>query len=110
MDASFSRLAMYQSLEHEQVVVVEIKRGEPASKRRSVRLSLGDDYSQWSEEILSTSIATGGDNVTADNLKAKWLNADTLTLCLFGNDEKNQTITLKLPEKSHSITQNHCPL
>ena len=101
---------MYQSPEHEEVVIVEIKRGEPPNDRRTVRLSLGDGYSEWTKEILTTSVLTGGSNVSSDNVKAKWQTTNTLTLCLFGDDENNQTITLNVLEKSHSLAEGDCPL
>ena len=109
-DSNFSRLTMYQSLEHDEVVVVEIKRAEPANELREVRVSLGEAHSQWTKEVLSTHVFTGGSNVSSDNLKAKWLSPDTLSLCLIGNGRTHQTITINVLEKSHSITQRDCPL
>ena len=79
-DTRYSRLAMYQSLDHDEVVVIEIKRDEPPNIPKTIRNSLGDESSQWTQEIITTTIQTGGGDISSKHIEGKWTQGDTLSL------------------------------
>lgn len=70
-DTRYSRLAMYQSLDHDEVVVIEIKRDEPPNIPKTIRVSLGDESSQWTQEIITTTIQTGGGDISSKHIEGK---------------------------------------
>ena len=99
---------MYQSLEHDEVVIIEIRKDEAQNTARTIRVSLGDSYSQWGQEIVITKIRTGGENISSKHIKGKWQQADTLSLCLSGIDKIQQTITVNIAERTHTISPDKC--
>ncbi len=101
---------MYQSLEHDEVVIIEIRNDVIQNASKTIRVSLSDGYSQWAQEILTATIKTGGENVSSKHIKGQWQQADTLSLCLFDIDNYQRAVIVNVADRTHTIKPDSCPL
>ena len=105
---NYSSFAMFQSLEHDKVVIVELAPPDLAYGPTQVRVSISEGTSGAVTEVLTTKLSNDGTTITHENLKGQWQNADTLLLCFAGAEQSDAAFELNVVSASYVTTELAC--
>ena len=108
-NSHYSRLAMFQSLEHNTVVVVDRLQATDSGRVTAIRISLGHEYDERLVELTRVSIGRGDGEITSGNVKAKWFSSDILKLCLIDISE-NQMLDINVADGAFVLVGSTCTL
>ncbi len=109
VDLHYARIAMFQSLEHNAVVVVDRLQAKDSGRVTAIRIGLAHDYDDRSTEIIRVPIRRGDGEINSNNVVASWSSADTLRLCVV-NVSEPQVFDINVALGSHDLVGSTCSL
>ena len=109
VDQQYVRIAMFQSLEHDAVVVVDRLQAKDSGQVSAIRIGLAHDYDDRSTEITRVPIKRGDGEINSKNIVASWSSADTLRLCVVNIGEP-QVFDINVALGSHELVGPSCSL
>ena len=107
-ESEFKEYASYLSPDNTSIVAISIAPAKLAYGPTSVRIALIDGKSGNSNHIVSTKIANDGVPLSDKNVIASWIDADTLQLCLSGDEQQDEQIEIKLSQASYLSSNVEC--
>lgn len=108
-NSHYSRLAMFQSLEHNTVVVVDRLQATDSGRVTAIRISLGHEYDERLVELTRVAIGRGDGDITSKNVKAAWSSSDILKLCITDISE-NQMLDINVVDNAFLVAGSTCTL
>ena len=104
----YSSFAMFQSLDHDKVVIVELAPPALANGSTQVRVSLSEAGTAEATELLTTRVSADGGTITHENLHGQWRDADTLLLCFSGAKRSDAAFEVNVVSASYVTVDQAC--
>ena len=108
-DADFSEFASFNSPDMKYRVTVETapKNGFAYSPE-AVRVYLGERGVSDRKLVATASLANDGGAITDENIQTKWLDSQTVRLCLSGAEQDDEVLVINVRTASFTAESTEC--
>lgn len=107
-DADFTAFSSYRAPDGTQTVVADSAHSVLAYGPETVRFFVVGENSQERKHVLTTKISNDGTGITADNIRAEWVQPDVLRLCLTGVEQEGRVLEIDVQALSYVEEEQEC--
>lgn len=108
-DSDFVEFDTFHSPDEKHRVVVEMApKSSFAFSPAAIRLYIAEQDKSERYLLATTSLANDGSRITDENIRAEWIDSNTVRLCLSGAEQDDETIVIDVVTASFSIESAKC--
>ena len=108
-DSDFVEFDTFHSPDRAHMVVVEMApKNSLAFSPEAIRVYLAGDDKSERQLLATTSLANDGSRITDKNIRADWIDARTIRLCLSGAEQDDEAIVIDVVAASFSVESAEC--
>ena len=107
-DSDFNEFARYSSPENTFAISVLTAQAKLPYGPTSVKINLIERNKDKTNQLIATKIANDGVPLSNRNIKANWINKDTLLICLSGDEQQDEAIKITISTASYTSSTIDC--
>ena len=108
-DSDFVEFDTFHSPDDKHHVVVEMApKNNLAFSPEAVRIYSSEGDTSERHLLATTSLANDGSRITGDNIRAEWIDSETVRLCFSGSEQDDEAIVMDLAAATFSVESAEC--
>ena len=107
-DSDFTEFSTYKSPDGGYFVIIDSAHSKLAFGPETIKVHVVEKDRRVRNHVVTAKIANDGGGISDSNVKAKWIKADVIQLCLSGVEQEDNILEINVRKLSYTEVKNNC--